>query len=246
RLRRPRREQRLRARGHRAHERRAHPRQGRESGAAPQGQEGGRDSGGRAPRRGRRFAGARPPRDGRVQEGDDARPVRAGAQEGVRAGGRPLDLARHKITVTVNGAPREAEVDSRLLLVHLIREDFRMTGTHIGCDTTHCGACTVLLDGKPVKSCTLLAVQADGREGMTVEGLEKDGKLDPIQEGFWQEHGLQCGYCTPGMMLTGYALLKARKSPSEGEIREAISGNLCRCTGYVNIVKAVQYAAAKQ
>jgi carbon-monoxide dehydrogenase small subunit len=143
-------------------------------------------------------------------------------------------MARHKIKVTVNGAAREAEVDSRLLLVHLLREDFRMTGTHIGCDTTHCGACTVL------------AVQADGREVMTVEGLEKDGKLDPIQEGFWQEHGLQCGYCTPGMMLTGYALLKAKKSPSEGEIRQAISGNLCRCTGYVNIVKAVQYAAAKQ
>jgi aerobic carbon-monoxide dehydrogenase small subunit len=155
-------------------------------------------------------------------------------------------MARHKIKVTVNGAPREAEVDSRLLLVHLLREDFRMTGTHIGCDTTHCGACTVLLDGKPVKSCTMLAVQADGREVMTVEGLEKDGKLDPIQEGFWQEHGLQCGYCTPGMMLTGYALLKTKKSPSEGEIRQAISGNLCRCTGYVNIVKAVQYAAAKQ
>jgi aerobic carbon-monoxide dehydrogenase small subunit len=155
-------------------------------------------------------------------------------------------MAKHKIKLTVNGAAREAEVDSRLLLVHLIREDFRMTGTHIGCDTTHCGACTVLLDGKPVKSCTVLAVQADGREVMTVEGLEKDGKLDPIQEGFWQEHGLQCGYCTPGMMLTGYALLKAKKSPSEGEIRQAISGNLCRCTGYVNIVKAVQYAAAKQ
>jgi aerobic carbon-monoxide dehydrogenase small subunit len=155
-------------------------------------------------------------------------------------------MARHKIKVTVNGASKEAEVDSRLLLVHLLREEFRMTGTHIGCDTTHCGACTVLLDGKPVKSCTVLAVQADGREVMTVEGLEKDGKLDPIQEGFWQEHGLQCGYCTPGMMLTGYALLKASKSPSEGEIRQAISGNLCRCTGYVNIVKAVQYAAAKQ
>jgi carbon-monoxide dehydrogenase small subunit len=155
-------------------------------------------------------------------------------------------MARHKIEVTVNGARREAEVDSRLLLVHLIREDFRMTGTHIGCDTSHCGACTVLLDGKPVKSCTVLAVQADGREVTTVEGLEKDGKLDPIQEGFWQEHGLQCGYCTPGMMLTGYALLKDKKSPSEGEIRHAISGNLCRCTGYVNIVKAVQYAAAKQ
>ena len=152
-------------------------------------------------------------------------------------------MAKHKIHVTVNGAPREAEVDSRLLLVHLIREVFRTTGTHIGCDTTHCGACTVLLDGKPVKSCTLLAVQADGRDLMTVEGLEKDGKLDPVQEGFWQEHGLQCGYCTPGMMMTSYALLRVNKSPSEADIRRAISGNLCRCTGYVNIVKAVQYAA---
>ncbi len=155
-------------------------------------------------------------------------------------------MARHKIKVTVNGAAHEAEVDSRLLLVHLIRENLRLTGTHIGCDTTHCGACTVLLDGKPVKSCTVLAVQADGREVMTVEGLEKDGKLDPVQDGFWQEHGLQCGYCTPGMLMTSYALLKQKKSPSEGEIRQAISGNLCRCTGYVNIVKAVQYAASKQ
>jgi carbon-monoxide dehydrogenase small subunit len=121
-----------------------------------------------------------------------------------------------------------------------------LTGTHIGCDTSHCGACTVLLDGEPVKSCTVLAVQADGRQVMTVEGLEQDGKLNPIQEGFMQEHGLQCGFCTPGMMMTSYALLKRSKQPSEDEIRHAISGNLCRCTGYVNIVKAVQYAAAKQ
>ncbi len=155
-------------------------------------------------------------------------------------------MSTHKITVTVNGTERTAEVDSRLLLVHLLREDFGMTGTHIGCDTTHCGACTILLDGEPTKSCTVLAVQADGREVMTVEGLEQGGKLDPIQEGFWQEHGLQCGYCTPGMMMTSYALLKRNPNPSETEIREAISGNLCRCTGYVNIVKAVQYAAAKQ
>jgi aerobic carbon-monoxide dehydrogenase small subunit len=154
-------------------------------------------------------------------------------------------MARHTITVTINGAPRSAEVDSRLLLVHLIRENFVLTGTHIGCDTTHCGACTVLLDGTPVKSCTVLAVQADGRNVTTVEGLEKDGKLDPIQEGFMQEHGLQCGFCTPGMMLTSHALLERNKKPSEGEIREAISGNLCRCTGYVNIVQAIQYAAAK-
>jgi len=154
-------------------------------------------------------------------------------------------MAQHKISVKIQGVERQAEVESRLLLVHLLREVLGMTGTHIGCDTTHCGACTVLLDGEPVKSCTVLAVQADGREVMTVEGLEKDGKLHPIQEGFWQEHGLQCGYCTPGMMLTGYALLESNPNPSELEIRQAISGNLCRCTGYVNIVKAVQYAAAK-
>jgi carbon-monoxide dehydrogenase small subunit len=120
-----------------------------------------------------------------------------------------------------------------------------MTGTHIGCDTTHCGACTVLLDGVPVKSCTVLAVQADGREVTTVEGLEKDGKLHAIQDGFWQEHGLQCGFCTPGMMLTSAALLANNPDPSEAQIRQAISGNLCRCTGYVNIIKSVQYAAAK-
>ena len=152
-------------------------------------------------------------------------------------------MARHQIKVTVNGTPHESEVESRLLLVHYLREMLRLTGTHIGCDTTHCGACTVLLDGRPVKSCTVLAVQADGRDVMTVEGLEKDGKLDPIQEGFFQEHGLQCGYCTPGMMMTGHALLKENASPSEAQIRQAISGNLCRCTGYVNIVKAVQHAA---
>ncbi|HVI95654.1 MAG TPA: (2Fe-2S)-binding protein [Anaeromyxobacter sp.] len=154
-------------------------------------------------------------------------------------------MARHQIRVTVNGAAREAEVDSRLLLVHLLRDVFRLTGTHVGCDTTHCGACTVLLDGAPVKSCTVLAVQADGREVMTVEGLEKDGQLHPIQEGFWEMHGLQCGYCTPGMMMSSYALLQRTPTPTELEIRQAISGNLCRCTGYVNIVKAVEYAAEK-
>src|SRR5713101_1593792 len=152
-------------------------------------------------------------------------------------------MATHKITVTVNGAARAADVESRLLLVHLLRESFRLTGTHIGCDTTHCGACTVLLDGTPVKSCTVLAVQADGRQITTVEGLEKDGKLHPVQQGFWDMHGLQCGYCTPGMMMTGCALLARNKSPTEAEIREAISGNLCRCTGYVNIVKAIESAA---
>jgi len=152
-------------------------------------------------------------------------------------------MSQHTIEINVNGALQKAEVPARLLLVHLLRENLRLTGTHIGCDTTHCGACTVLLDGVPVKSCTVLAVQADGREVMTVEGLERDGKLDPIQEGFHEEHGLQCGYCTPGMMMTGYALLKANAKPSEEDIRKAISGNLCRCTGYVNIVKSVQHAA---
>jgi aerobic carbon-monoxide dehydrogenase small subunit len=154
-------------------------------------------------------------------------------------------MAKHSVHVTVNGAAREASVESRLLLVHLLRENFRLTGTHIGCDTTHCGACTVLL-GVPVKSCTVLAVQADGRNVATVEGLEKDGKLHPIQEGFMQEHGLQCGFCTPGMLMTSYALLEKSKNPQEDEIRHAISGNLCRCTGYVNIVKAVQHAAGQR
>jgi carbon-monoxide dehydrogenase small subunit len=154
-------------------------------------------------------------------------------------------MATHRIEVTVNGAKQAAEVPSRLLLVHLLRENLRLTGTHIGCDTTHCGACTVLLDGTPVKSCTVLAVQADGRQVTTVEGLEKDGKLHPVQQGFWDMHGLQCGYCTPGMMMTGCALLARNKSPTEAEIREAISGNLCRCTGYVNIVKAIESAAGK-
>jgi len=154
-------------------------------------------------------------------------------------------MAKHGIRVTVNGTAHEAEVESRLLLVHLLRERLRLTGTHIGCDTTHCGACTVLLDGHPVKSCTVLAVQADGRDVMTVEGLEQDGKLHAIQDGFIQEHGLQCGFCTPGMLMTSCALLKSNPSPSEAEIRAAISGNLCRCTGYVNIVKSVQYAAER-
>jgi aerobic carbon-monoxide dehydrogenase small subunit len=154
-------------------------------------------------------------------------------------------MARHTISVTINGTAHQTEVESRLLLVHLIRENLRLTGTHIGCDTSHCGACTVILDGEPVKSCTVLAVQADGASITTVEGLEQGGKLHPVQEGFMEKHGLQCGYCTPGMMLSSVALLERNKSPSEQEIRAAIAGNLCRCTGYVNIVKAVQYAAEK-
>jgi carbon-monoxide dehydrogenase small subunit len=154
-------------------------------------------------------------------------------------------MAKHTINVMVNGTAHAAEVESRLLLVHFIREQLRLTGTHIGCDTSHCGACTVILDGAPVKSCTVLAVQADGAQIRTVEGLEQGGKLHPVQEGFTEKHGLQCGFCTPGMMLSSVALLERNKNPSEQEIREAIAGNLCRCTGYVNIVKAVQYAAEK-
>lgn len=154
-------------------------------------------------------------------------------------------MAKHEINVTVNGEPHTADVDSRLLLVHLIRDELGLTGTHIGCDTTHCGACTVLLDGRPTKSCTVLAVQADGVQVSTVEGLAGADGMHPLQEGFWEKHGLQCGFCTPGMLMTGAALLKENPDPSEAEIREAISGNLCRCTGYVNIVRAVRYAAEK-
>ena len=149
------------------------------------------------------------------------------------------------INVTVNGEERAEEVESRLLLVHFIRETLGLTGTHIGCDTTHCGACTVSLDGKPVKSCTIFAVQANGREVNTVEALEQGGELHPIQQAFTEEHGLQCGFCTPGMMMTGVAFLQDNPDPSDDEIRTAISGNLCRCTGYVNIVKAYQSAAEK-
>jgi aerobic carbon-monoxide dehydrogenase small subunit len=149
-----------------------------------------------------------------------------------------------RVQLSINGEKHEAEVEPRLLLVHLLRENLRLTGTHIGCDTSHCGACTVLMDGRPVKSCTVFAVQANGRQLMTVEGLEQDGKLHPLQESFMSQHGLQCGYCTPGMLMTGYAFLQKNPTPTEDDIRAAISGNLCRCTGYVNIVKAVQHAAA--
>lgn len=156
-------------------------------------------------------------------------------------------MNKQKIRVTVNGTLHEADVEPRLLLVHFIREILRLTGTHIGCDTSSCGACTLLLDGKAVKSCTFFAVQADGGKIMTVEGLEQEGKLHPVQEGFYQEHGLQCGFCTPGMLMTSYAFLQRNGNPipSEAEIRNAISGNLCRCTGYVNIVKSIQYASNK-
>lgn len=149
------------------------------------------------------------------------------------------------IALKVNGQPVEADVEPRLLLVHFLRENLNMTGTHIGCDTTSCGACTIHLNGKAVKSCTVLAVQADGGEIRTVEGVAQDGKLHPIQEGFHQMHGLQCGYCTPGMIMTSLELLERNPHPSEEEIRWGISGNLCRCTGYTNIVKAINYAAEK-
>ena len=149
------------------------------------------------------------------------------------------------LTVTVNGSARSAEVENRLLLVHFLRESLGLTGTHVGCDTTSCGACTVLLDGVPAKSCTVLAVSVEGREITTVEGLAGAAGLSPVQEGFHEEHGLQCGFCTPGMMLASTALLAENPDPSEAEIRWALSGNICRCTGYQNIVKAVQYAAAK-
>ena len=149
------------------------------------------------------------------------------------------------ITVTVNGEEKSAEVEPRLLLVHFLREKLRLTGTHIGCDTTHCGACTVLVDGTPVKSCTMLAVQADGQQVTTVEGLMTGGALHPIQAAFKEEHGLQCGFCTPGMMLTSVALLKENQDPTDDDIRWALSGNICRCTGYMNIVKAVKSAGAQ-
>ena len=153
-------------------------------------------------------------------------------------------MSKHTVSVSVNGTVHRSEVEARRLLVHYVRDDLRLTGTHIGCDTTHCGACTVLLDGKPVKSCTLFAVQADGRSVATVEGLELGGELHAVQKAFKEEHALQCGFCTPGMMMSAVALLERNPSPSELEIRQAISGNLCRCTGYVNIVKAIQHAAA--
>jgi aerobic carbon-monoxide dehydrogenase small subunit len=152
---------------------------------------------------------------------------------------------KKQVRVKVNGRDHEAEIEPRLLLVHFIREVLTLTGTHIGCDTTNCGACTVLLDGRPVKSCTVFAVQANGREIRTIEGVANNGTLHPVQEGFKEEHGLQCGFCTPGMIMTACALLEKNPHPTEQEIRWGISGNLCRCTGYQNIVKAVQYAANK-
>ena len=150
-----------------------------------------------------------------------------------------------QITVTVNGVTYTHDVEPRLLLVHYLRDVLNLTGTHIGCDTSQCGACTVLMNGKAVKSCTIFAVLADGAEITTIEGLARDGQLHPVQEGFWEKHGLQCGYCTPGMIMTAVDFLQRNPNPTEEEIRHAIEGNLCRCTGYQNIVRAIQYAAEK-
>ena len=155
-------------------------------------------------------------------------------------------MAKTQVGMTVNGKRVEALVEPRTLLIHFLREDLGLTGAHIGCDTSHCGACTVDLDGRSVKSCTMFAVQAEGADVLTIEGMAAaDGTLHALQEGFREMHGLQCGYCTPGMIVRGYRLLKENANPSEDEIRLGISGNLCRCTGYQNIVKAIQYAAAK-
>ena len=147
------------------------------------------------------------------------------------------------LRVTVNGMPREAQVEPRLLLVHFLREQLGLTGTHVGCDTSQCGACTILFNGRAVKSCTILAVQAQRAEITTIEGLAQNGQLHPVQEGFHQEHGLQCGFCTPGMVMTAVHLLSTNPNPSEDEIAHALEGNICRCTGYVNIVKSIRWAA---
>ena len=150
-----------------------------------------------------------------------------------------------RVSVTVNGRERSADVEPRLLLVHFLRDTLGLTGTHVGCDTSNCGACTCLVDGEAVKSCTVLAVQADGAEVTTIEGVGQEGDLHPLQEAFWEHHGLQCGYCTPGMIMAAADLLARNPDPSEHEVREALAGNLCRCTGYHNIVKAVRAAAAE-
>ena len=154
-------------------------------------------------------------------------------------------MSKHTVTIEINSSSFTREVDSRLLLVHFLRENLQMTGTHIGCDTSNCGACTVLMDGRSIKTCTVYTVQANGKSLTTIEGMETEGKLHPLQEGFHEEHGLQCGFCTPGMIMRAAELLEKNPNPSEEEIRMGIAGNLCRCTGYVNIIKAVQYAAEK-
>jgi carbon-monoxide dehydrogenase small subunit len=153
------------------------------------------------------------------------------------------NIVTRTVTISVNGQSYASEVEPRLLLVHYLRDVLGLTGTHVGCETSLCGACTVVLNGQAVKSCTVLAVQADGGEVLTIEGLEKDGKMHPLQDGFWEEHGLQCGYCTPGMIMASYQLLQRHPNPTDEQIRHGLEGNLCRCTGYQHIVKAVQHAA---
>jgi carbon-monoxide dehydrogenase small subunit len=152
---------------------------------------------------------------------------------------------KQSVSITVNGAARTSEVEPRLLLVHYLRETLGLTGTHVGCDTSQCGACTVLIDGQAVKSCTVLAVQADGASVATIEGMAKNGELHPLQQAFWEEHGLQCGFCTPGMIMTAADLLSHNRHPSDSEIRHALEGNLCRCTGYQHIVNSIRSAANK-
>ena len=154
-------------------------------------------------------------------------------------------MSKHTVNIEINGLNITREVDSRMLLIHFLREELQMTGTHIGCDTSSCGACTVLMDGRSIKSCTLFTIQANEKSLTTIEGLESGGKLHPLQEGFHEEHGLQCGFCTPGMIMRAVEILEKNPNPTEEEIRWGISGNLCRCTGYVNIVKSIQYAAEK-
>jgi carbon-monoxide dehydrogenase small subunit len=161
----------------------------------------------------------------------------------IKTDGGPSMATKREITVTVNGQQHHSQVEPRMLLVHYLRDVLDLTGTHIGCDTSQCGACTILLNGDAVKACTVLAVQADGGEVTTIEGLAPEGSLHPIQEGFWEKHGLQCGFCTPGMIMASYQLLKNNPNPTEAEIRKGLEGNMCRCTGYQNIVRAVQYAA---
>jgi len=154
-------------------------------------------------------------------------------------------MAAKRISLTVNGKKHELDVEPRVLLVYALRDQLGLTGTHVGCDTSQCGACTIMMNGVSVKSCTIFAVQADGADILTIEGLKQDGTLHPLQEGFWNEHGLQCGYCTPGMIMSAYGLLRENPNPTEQEIREGLRGNICRCTGYHNIVRAVQWAAAQ-
>ena len=154
-------------------------------------------------------------------------------------------MSKHPVNVEINGLNITREVDTTMLLIHFLREELQMTGTHIGCDTSSCGACTVLMDGRSIKSCTLFTIQANGKSLTSIEGLENGGKLHPLQEGFNEEHGLQCGFCTPGMIMRAVEILEKNPNPTEEEIRWGISGNLCRCTGYVNIVKSIQYAAEK-